>query len=710
VLAVAAAPDGSSAWAVGGYAGTPTAAGIGSGAILPARPAGWRTASIWRYDVGGPVPAPSLTQATVSIPAQPGTVSFAFFSSPMCNSQCAAVQDAQPDVNLRAAAAQIADFAAQPGGPSFAILGGNARGPIDLDSYLRGLGAIDLARLPRLLSPLGSVPLFAAYGPLDGVPTSSDPAQPWAEAFKQSPGPFGQGPLPAGITAVGSGALTAGVVHRYYAFDVTQNGGTLRVIVLDNSAGTLESSSAGQLAWLDAQLAAAQGVGLPIVVIVARPLNRLALGAASDGAAVASRLAAAGVLAVFTTSGGLAGAWATQTDQVTMVPYSTDPNAIQLPEYEGATLTYQQPQNNGVLWYFASVDTVARKLKVNAIPVVDTLALKPLEGLNVARSSTLYFTAVGRRPTATVATAPTNDSFPGYDNYVEIPASNCAGCIGPSYVFASSDPTIGDFVLPSSPGSLFPLLDASGKPTRSNTSGLFCAFNAGTVTVSVTSGRLTASLPVTVRDGDFGRPCGTVPPSVNTHVTQVNTSRVIKQPVDVVQPTVALNQPVVVQTTQPAVPVIPLPAAPAIPAPPVPAPPPAPAPTPTPAPAPAPLPAPPAAVASSPPAPPAVVAPAPVAVPPIPPAVTPVPPGGATAQAPSAARRQEKARRHASQSAYVIRPAGVPGTSWFYPALGVLGILAVLLAAEGLSGPRPRRELVELWEPGAGRPRRGRWR
>ena len=45
VLAIAAGQAGRAAWAVGGYAGTPTAAGIGSGTILPARSTGWRTSS-----------------------------------------------------------------------------------------------------------------------------------------------------------------------------------------------------------------------------------------------------------------------------------------------------------------------------------------------------------------------------------------------------------------------------------------------------------------------------------------------------------------------------------------------------------------------------------------------------------------------------------------------------------------------------------------
>lgn len=529
VLGVAAAPDGGSAWAVGGYAGTHDAAGLGLDTILPARPFGWRTSAIWRYDARGPVASPAVRAARVSLPARSGTVGFAFFSSPLCKFQCAAVAGAQPDVNLRAAAAEIATFAKQPGGPAFALLGGNARGPMDLDAWRAGNGAVDLAHLPDLLAPLGDVPLFAAYGPRDAVPTSADPAQPWADAFAAAPSPFGTSAAPAGIVGVGSGPRT-GNVHRYYAFDATQNGGTLRTIVLDNSAGSLEDSDPGQSAWLDGQLQGASAAGIPVVVVAAEPLNSSLPGAASDADDVAAKLAAAGVLGVFTTSGpGGSPAWQTQLDRVSKVPAHPAAHKRQIPEYEGATLGYQQAQNNGVLWYFGAVDTVARQLSVQAVPVVDALALEPLDGLDAARSSTLSFQAIGRRPAGSLATPPQDPSFPGFDNYVSIPSSGCASCIGPSYAFASSDPAVGDFVVPSDAGSSFPKLDGAGHPIPSTTSGLFCAFNAGTTTVSVTSGLLTASLPVTVADGAIGRPCGTVAGGVARHVVTLPGGTVVRQ-------------------------------------------------------------------------------------------------------------------------------------------------------------------------------------
>jgi hypothetical protein len=164
-----------------------------------------------------------------------------------------------------------------------------------------------------------------------------------------------------------------------------------------------------------------------------------------------------------------------------------------------------------------------------------------------------------------------------------------------------------------------------------------------------------------------------------------------------------------VVTIQPSLPKIaPPPPAPPAPAPPVATVPPPPAPAP-PAPAPA-QPAPQVVVPPPPPvplAPPAVQA-SPVAVPPIPPAATPVPPGGATASAQATARREEKARKHASQSAYTTRPAGVSAVDWFYPAVGLTGVLVVLMAAGGLAVPRQRRAFVEVRN--AGDPDRGRGR
>ncbi len=686
VLAVAAASDGSAAWAVGGYAGTLTASGVGLDEPLQARPLAWQTASIWRYDAAGSAMPPTLSPAPVILPAQSGVVSFAFFSGAECISECAEVQDAQPDVNLQGAATEIAAFAQQPGGPAFAMLGGNAVGPLDHTDWGAGTGAVDLANLQSLLAPLGSVPLYAAYGPLDAVPTSADPAQPWDDAFAQSPGPFGLGDVPAGISSVGSGGQD-GSVNHYYSYDVTQNQGTLEVIVLDNSAGSLDASEPGQAAWLKAQLAAAQAAALPVVVVCAQPLDSdlagvgSVPGSATDASSVAAELAAAGVLAVFTTS-------PSQSDQEHMVPYDAPPGAPQIPEYEGAALGYQQTQNNGVLWYFVSVDTTAGTLQVQGIPVVQSLALEPLDGISATQSSTLSFRAVGQRPPGTIpSVAEEQSGAQGFANYVAIPSSSCSSCIAPSYSFTSSNTAVGNFVAPSAPGSQFPKLNASDRPIASSSSGLFCAFNAGQTTVSVTSGLLSASLTVTVQPGNIGAPCGSVPDIATEHVITVQSPPIVTHSTgSTPNPNltgVPSSSPIVVAATLPHI---------SLPPPPLVAP--LPASKPTPLRHPPPVITPPGP--SVPPVVAAVESPPPVAVPPIPTAITPVPPGGATASAQATARREEKARKHASQSAYTIRPAGSSSEEWFYPAVGVISVLAVWLVAAGVRpGPRPKLVLLE---------------
>jgi hypothetical protein len=86
----------------------------------------------------------------------------------------------------------------------------------------------------------------------------------------------------------------------------------------------------------------------------------------------------------------------------------------------------------------------------------------------------------------------------------------------------------------------------------------------------------------------------------------------------------------------------------------------------------------------------------PVLVPPVIPAIEPVPPGaGGFAQSPAAAKRREEARKHASQSAFTIRPSGATGAVWFYLAVGVTALLALALSARALPArPRARPALL----------------
>jgi hypothetical protein len=411
---------------------------------------------------------------------------------------------------------------------------------------------------------------------------------------------------------------------------------------------------------------------MPIVVITAEPLRHSDTGVASDGDSVAALLARSGVLAVFTANG------LSQLDEHHLVPEDALPGTPQIPEYEGAALGYQEPGNNGVMWYSVSVETQARQVNVEAVPVVSSLSVKPLDGLTVARSLTLQFEAIGRRPAGTLATtpfttAPGNESeaFPGFDNYVEIPTPSCGArpCIAPSYAFHSSEPTIGEFVVPSGPGSPLPKLGSSGHPIPSASSGLFCAYNAGTTTISVTAGLLSYSLPVTVEPGGFGSPCGTVHRAGVGTVVVVH-SKQSQSPVGEasppIEPTLTTGS-----SLPPLVPAPPPPAAAVPPAPPVPA-------------HVAPL-------LVSPSRPLASLGVTPAVPPPTPPPIEPIPPGASGyAQSPSAAERKEKAHKHASQSAFSIRPAGT-GPEWFYLAVALAAFLSMGVSGYGLrAAARPR--------------------
>ena len=94
----------------------------------------------------------------------------------------------------------------------------------------------------------------------------------------------------------------------------------------------------------------------------------------------------------------------------------------------------------------------------------------------------------------------------------ECQGARCASGIFPEYSFSSSNPDIADFVEPD-PGSPNPrnVLLVKEKPVLDSHSGLLCAFNAGTTTVTVSAGGLAYSEKVTVLGGSVQRPCGTTP-------------------------------------------------------------------------------------------------------------------------------------------------------------------------------------------------------
>ena len=205
-----------------------------------------------------------------------------------------------------------------------------------------------------------------------------------------------------------------------------------------------------------------------------------------------------------------------------------------IPAFGSGTLGYlvpQRPQETDFVgasgFLLASVEVAQRNPATNVAPVsarlipdIGALALDATDGTLLRRSHQALFDALARRPLAGEECS--GNFAPGTcegirpDPYVPIPTecqgARCASGIFPEYTFSSSNPDIADFVEPD-PGSPNPrnVLLVKEKPVPDSHSGLLCAFNAGTTTVTVSTGGLAYSEKVTVLGGAVQRPCGTTP-------------------------------------------------------------------------------------------------------------------------------------------------------------------------------------------------------
>ena len=222
-------------------------------------------------------------------------------------------------------------------------------------------------------------------------------------------------------------------------------------------------------------------------------------------------------------------------------------------------------------------------------------------------------------------------------------------------------------------------LDAAGKPVPDPSSGLFCPYNPGTTTVTVTTGGLSYAVPVTVQAGSVRLPCGTV---------AVRTAAVMRK-VPTPPPPPPPPPPVPVSNHQPP-PVVPrvphllVPVSTSLPSPPPPAARVAPPSAPTPRPA---------ALPAVPPGRQGVLPPPRILVPVAPPAVRPLPPTGfgtvpsgvpLSARAVEREKKKEEAVESARNDFAVYRPDDGSVT--------VTGVaLLLLVVAGGLSGAQLRR-------------------
>ncbi len=496
VLGLLVDPAGDQGWAVGGQTGALVEQSRIAGAQFVSQ-----TAAALRFG-GGPGPPQS---AAAPIPASSGQATFAVGGNAQCAAACADFRNENlgPNAWLSQAVSRAAQI---PGLRAFLYTG--ARIATGARSSLAGeAGAFqrEMAGYQADLAAAGPLSVYAAASPSDVDPGGG------LSTFVSALG----GDAPAGSVPAGTPAPPPGT--GAYAFESAGAGGTVRVIVLDYSTSRL---APGEQGWLAAQLAAARQAGAPAVVMGnADLLDPSAPNYAYDAPAVRQTLLEGGASAYFFDSPERSRS------------ESIGAGSNRIPAFGSGTLGYvlAPPRATEFLgasgFLLASVDVAARNPASNRAPVnvtlepsISQLALDANDGTLLRRSQVALFQALARRPSAGLELAGAGSSAEtAPDPYVPIPdtcqGASCAQFVAPSYSFSSSRPDIGNFVEqdPNNPNPRAVLQGSGGKPIPDAHSGLFCAFNPGTTTVSIQTGGLVYSEQVTVQGGSVQQPCGTVP-------------------------------------------------------------------------------------------------------------------------------------------------------------------------------------------------------
>ena len=516
VLALLISPDGSQGWAVGGETGT----------FVRFQGEGVQTAGVLRY---GAEAAPPSNASATAIPLTAGTANFALGGNAQCAGPCADLTGTGigPDRWLAQAVGKAAGI---PGmraflytGPGVASAGAGPSERLGATLSPSAFGREEAAYAQRLGSAAGALPTFAAPAETDLDKGGS------LAAFQTAFSGFGA-PLGSAFPGVGIEPLSAaGPGQGYYSFASAGSGGTVRVIVLDYSASSL---GATQSCWLAGQLSAAGSAGTPAIVVGQRDLAGQAPNTAKDAAQVVPILTGAAAppgCGAPTAASAYFFDYPEQNRQ-----YSLTAGGRSIPAFGSGTLGYvasprrQETDFVGASGFLiVSVNAAARNPLTNVAPVsarlipgIGALALDATDGTLLRRSHQALFEALARRPLGgsrcTGNFAPRICETQAPDPYIPIPTEcrgqRCSTGFFPEYTFTSSNPDIADFVA-HDPASLNPrnVQLVNDKPVLSSTSGLLCAFNAGTTTVTITAGGLTYSRKVTVLAGSVQRPCGTTP-------------------------------------------------------------------------------------------------------------------------------------------------------------------------------------------------------
>jgi hypothetical protein len=520
ILAVLVSPDGGEGWAVGGEVNTDEKL---------------ETGDLERYPNDSTTPlGEGAAPIAPEVPAHDHSgerrdVTFAIGGGAQCSAPCAARADARigPDVWLKEALRQAGNTGARAflyTGPrvTTAETQGPKTQPIpfgqELERYAQILGS----------SPL---PVYAAISPyeLNARPESDGSEATFQGAFAGSL----QAPLAAGDSIEQGCDDTVGCQTAYYSFPETGEGGTVWVIVLDDSSDV----DSVQLDWLASQLAFAKAHGAPAIVVGNADLNKQIQNGDTTATAVAQVLAGGHASAYF---------YDAPEENVQRPLMGTE-----VPSFGSGTLGYVNVAGerfgdfHGASGFmlaqveFATYDSATNIAKITArlIPDIGELALEAVDGILLRRSEPGFFDALARRPRAG-GQAVNSSQETDVDPYIPIPEEcvgrECAVGMFPEYTFSSSDKEVGQFVVHNRAVANNPLAveqnakgeaipdepfeERNGQPINEKgevipreQSGLFCPYFQGQTTVTIEAGGLKSSLPVTVQAGSVREPCGTVP-------------------------------------------------------------------------------------------------------------------------------------------------------------------------------------------------------
>jgi hypothetical protein len=479
-------PTGSQGWAVGGFVDEANGA--------------FDTADAARYPADGVAP-PGFAAAPIQ--ASPTQATFAIGGGAACLAPCADRANASigPDAWLSSALQQAGQIRGVRAflytGPRVTTGAGHGVFPVPYER--------ELARYAAVLA--GPLPTYAVASPTDLGPGNECAFQ---EAFAGFPAPFGSGPPAAGLAEAGRSSEPC---SSYYSLNSSGPGGTVRVIMLDES-GEVDPT---QRAWLAQQLSEASAGHTPAIVVGNADLN----------AEIAAGEGAAAEVARTIVDGGASAYFYYAPEQNITLPLRVGSRSI--PSFGSGTLGYvsavqaEKQEFIGDSGFLkAQVESAARSSTTNVAPVtaklipnIGELALEAKGGVLLHRSQVALFDALARRPRSG-GEAARGSTINESALYIPIPA-NCLGSLCPSrilteYEFSSSRPEIGNFVEPNlASGNPEAVLLAHEEPIPDPQSGLFCAYNAGTTVVTIKAGGLSSSLTVTVQAGSVRRPCGTQP-------------------------------------------------------------------------------------------------------------------------------------------------------------------------------------------------------